>query len=103
MGVKPLVIIGTLDYILDQLAENKDRGISNVIPRLPNIYFSITNYTPNKRFTGVFPYGDAVAQLAIDYLPLDVLAGVATGHVGGVVTNIILLYNNMVKQKIAKQ
>ena len=94
-----MVIIGTLEDILDTLLRNREVGISNTINDLPDIYFSINDYKPHTRFKGVFPFGDAVVegvkQLSMDYLPLNTTTDI--------ITNIITFYENSVQPLIHKR
>ncbi|WP_198361239.1 hypothetical protein [Burkholderia ubonensis] len=63
-GVQPLAIIGTPAQIAEFMLKHETRGIENKIADTPDIYVGVTKYVPNAQFTGLFPLGDAVVQLA---------------------------------------
>ncbi|WP_218574218.1 hypothetical protein [Pseudomonas sp. PB103] len=62
-GVQSLVLIGTSTQLVEFLIKHKDRQIENRISQLPDIYMGITPFVPQTRFSGLFPLGDAVADI----------------------------------------
>ncbi|MGY2443610.1 hypothetical protein [Pseudomonas sp. SDO52101_S400] len=62
-GVQSLVLIGTSTQLIEFLIKHKDRQIENRISQLPDIYMGIAPFTPQSRFSGLFPLGDAVTDI----------------------------------------
>jgi hypothetical protein len=63
IGVRPLVLIGTVNEIFEFLMINKTSGIENRIASIPDIYMKASQYRPGKRYVGLFPGLDAAKQL----------------------------------------
>ncbi|MGE4799418.1 hypothetical protein AB8989_03305 [Yersinia hibernica] len=81
-GIKPLVLIGSALEISEFLIKNETRGIENHIKELPDIYMGITNYVPQKRFTGLFPLHDLLTQTveqAAKFVPVGTIITDAAG------------------------
>ncbi|MGC1854077.1 MAG: hypothetical protein WA659_01695 [Candidatus Aquirickettsiella sp.] len=72
-GVKPLVLIGTMQEIVTFLYEKRKIEIHNKISSLPCIYMSATYYQPKARFEGIFPVHAAINQFTkslLDFVPV---------------------------------
>lgn len=81
-GIKPLVLIGSPVEISEFLLKNETRGIENHIKELPDIYMGITNYVPQKRFTGLFPLHDLLTksvEQALKFVPVGTILTDAAG------------------------
>ncbi|MES2998573.1 MAG: hypothetical protein V4700_04550 [Pseudomonadota bacterium] len=72
-GVKPLVLIGTMQEIVKFLYEKRKLEIHNTIKSLPFIYMSASYYHPKERFEGIFPIHQAIDQFTkalLDFAPI---------------------------------
>ena|GEM_PF-2672566 len=86
-GVKPIVMIATMQEILEFLAENRLECIENRIEELPEIYMGISKYKAVKRFDGLFPVQDAVKQIVTKLatgLASPIAGEIAVGVTGSV-------------------
>lgn len=63
-GIQALVIVGTSLQIMDFLLSRQNQGIDNQIASLPDIYMGISPFKPQQRFSGIFPIGDTLAEVA---------------------------------------
>ncbi len=81
-GVKPLVLVGTADEILEFLMLRKHSGIENRIPDLPEIYMQVAPARASARFKGLFPMHDFIKQIVetvASFVPGSKLTDVAGG------------------------
>lgn len=72
-GVKPLVLVGTVDEITEFLMNHKTSGINNTVADLPELYMKVAPARKGVRYVGLFPIHDFVSQL------VDKLGGFVPG------------------------
>ncbi|MFL4555016.1 hypothetical protein ACH19I_00210 [Yersinia kristensenii] len=97
-GIKPLVLIGSPLEISEFLLKNETRGIENHIKELPDIYMGITNYVPQKRFTGLFPLHDLLTKSVTQALKFGPIGTIMT-DIAGIPSDLNEMYNVIKKLK----
>jgi hypothetical protein len=93
-GVQPLALIGLWHEVLNFLVKRSGGGIDNRIVDLPQVYMGLSYYQPGKRFTGLFPVGDAAVQLtkgAMGFVPGNNITD-AGGAIGDLIENVGSLF-----------
>lgn len=88
-GVKPIVLVGTADQILERIdfeAKRKTQ-VRSSIPEQQAIYMGIAKYSPGKRFVARYPLNDFAKQLLMGMMDL----GLPTSEITDVVTNLATL------------
>ncbi|EMQ2081289.1 hypothetical protein [Yersinia enterocolitica] len=91
-GIKPLVLIGSPLEISEFLIKNETRGIENHIKELPDIYMGITNYVPQKRFTGLFPLHDLLTK-SVEQALIFVPVGTILTDIAGIPSDLNEMYD----------
>lgn len=81
-GIRPLILVGQKQDILNWLMKRSGYGVRNTIAELPEIYMGVAEYHPGRRFVGLFPLHDALQALTegfASFVPSTALTDVAGG------------------------